>query len=183
MTEQHGKGLGSALRGVLQGMDHGGRFARSRVTAVWPHVAGEVVADHTTGAYLRDDGALIVYVDTPTWASELTAMSEQFRTALNNELGEELVSSMRFTVSRRVQKGREDRAEEEALDSAYRPDAVAPVPLSPDELQAVAQSVAVIENPQLREAALRATVRDLEWKKALAARNEPQGPPERSEGP
>ena len=52
------------------------------------------------------EGVLVVYVDSNSWATQYTAMAEQYRNSINKELGEELVSSLRFTVSRKVADNR-----------------------------------------------------------------------------
>ena len=54
---------------------------------------------------------------------------------------------------------------------------VEPRPLTGDETRAVERSVAGIEDEGLREAALRATIRDLEWKKGLEVLNAAEGEP------
>jgi predicted nucleic acid-binding Zn ribbon protein len=52
------------------------------VLGAWSTVAGESVCSHTTGAHLRR-GELVVYVDSPVWATELSALSEPYRVAIN----------------------------------------------------------------------------------------------------
>jgi hypothetical protein len=52
------------------------------------------------------------------------------------------------------------------------------VPLSENELAQVTASTASIPDAELREAVLRATVTDLEWKKGIALRNSRQKPRE-----
>jgi hypothetical protein len=53
----------------------------------------------------------------------------------------------------------------------YREDDVEPVPLSEVERAQVEASAASIPDAALREAVVRATVSDLEWKKGIAVRN------------
>jgi hypothetical protein len=134
----------------------------------WDLVADGVVSSHTTGAHLRE-GILIVYVDGNSWATHFTAMSEQYRRALNEALGRELVSGMRFVVSRKVAEQHRLRRNEEETEEFYQRDSIDPMPLSDEELAQVRASVAEIPDGELREAVLRATVKDLEWKKALDA--------------
>jgi len=140
-------------------------------------IVGPAVKGHTTGAYMKD-GTLIVYVDSPAWATELTAMSERYRSALNEKIGEELVSGIRFSVSKKViEQHRIARAEQET-DDFYIEDDVPSVALTAIEVAQIKVSVSVIEDEELREAVFRATVRDLEWKKGIALRNSREEPPQ-----
>jgi len=174
---RHGRqtGLGSALDGVMRRLDRksGGAYTAARVMLAWERVAGEGIAKHTTGAHLRD-GVLIVYVDNNTWATQYTAMAEQYRTSINKELGEDLVSSLRFIVSRKVAEEHRLRWAEAATEEFYHEDDVPSIPLTSNEMAQIESSVADIPDSELREAVLRATVKDLEWKKGLAARNSSQ---------
>lgn len=172
--------LGAALDGVMRRLDrkNGGAYTAARVMLAWDRTAGEGIAKHTTGAHLRD-GVLIVYVDNNSWATQYTAMAEHYRTLVNEDLGEDLVSAVRFIVSRKVAEQHKLRQAEADLDEFYRESEVPSVGLTRNELAQIESSVAEIPDEELREAVLRATVKDLEWKKGLAARNWSQ---ERREG-
>ena len=164
--------LGDALGRVLGKLDrkNAGAYAAVRVRVAWDAVAGQMVAAHTTGAHLRD-GELVVYVDGSAWANELSAMSETYRTKLNSELGQNLVQKVRFSVSRKVAEEHRAREAEKAVEEFYDPDDVDPIPLTETERAQIEASVSGIRDAGLREAVLRATVKDLEWKKGLADRN------------
>jgi hypothetical protein len=166
-------GLSPALDSLVRRLDRGsgGAYSAARVVNAWERVCGEMVANHTTGEHLRD-GILVVHVDGNSWATHFAASSEQYRAALNKELGEELVSGIRFTVSKRaVQEigSRNARADTESEESGEK--GVVPVPLTDTELAQVTASVDRIPDTELRTAVLRATVKDLEWKKGRSARN------------
>jgi hypothetical protein len=171
MRQRRRKGDFSSLaHGFLGRIDPEGRRYASRAASAWKDVVGEEIARHTMGSALRD-GELLVYVDSATWANELSMMSEHLRERLNEALGEELVRSVRFSVSRRVQ---EERAREEAQEETrdfYERDEAEPVPLSESELAQVEYAAASIKDPELREAAVRAMTRHLEWKKGTRQRN------------
>lgn len=157
--------LGDAMGGFARRADRGDGLATARVTDVWEEVVGEQVSRHTAGITLRD-GQLLVRVDSHAWAAELETMHETLKERVNSVLGETLVRGIRFTVSRMVA---DERRREEQVISArkgYGGESVTPVPLSAEEREEVARSVASIKSEELREAAIRATVRDLEWKKA-----------------
>lgn len=164
--------LGPTLGALVRRLDRagGGGYRQSRVGRAWGTIAGEAVLAHTFGAHLRDGGELVVLVDSPIWAAELSSLSEHYRQAVNEEIGENLVRSVRFTVSKKV-------AQERALDKALADseesiavDRCESVELTPQELAQVEASAASIPDAELRRAVLRATVADLEWKKGLRVR-------------
>jgi len=171
--------LGASLNGLLGRLDkkNPGRAVSARAGSAWQTIVGPAVRGHTTGAYMRD-GTLIVYVDSPVWATELSAMAERYRVALNEEIGQDLVREIRFSVSRKVIEQHRIVALETEQADFYQADNVPSVPLSPAELSQVEASVESIPDPELREAVLRATVKDLEWKRGIAAHNSREEPRE-----
>jgi hypothetical protein len=110
--------LGSALERLVSRLDHknGGGYLQSRVAQAWEDIAGPAIRAHTAGTHLRD-GELVVYVDSPLWATELSALSEQYKTSMNSTLGQNPVRSVRFTVSRKVKQEKELHA---ALEESSR---------------------------------------------------------------
>lgn len=164
--------LGTGLTSLMKKMDSrsGGSFTQARIGMLWQEIAGPQVTSHTTGAHLRD-GVLVVYVDGPAWATELTAMAEVYRTALNKELGKNLVRKMMFTVSRKVADEYRLRTSETADKEFYTQDIVDSIPLTETERAQVVASAQSIPDEELRTAAIRATIKDLEWKKGLTERN------------
>jgi hypothetical protein len=169
--------LTRALEGIVRRLDRksGGSFASARVTQAWGEVAGEMVTRHTTGAHLRE-GALVVYVDNATWATELSAMSEKYRLSINEAVGEDLVSTVSFTVSKRVARAHQLAHQEAEAETFYGADEVESVQLDAVERAQVESSAQVIPDPELREAAIRATVKHLEWKKGIRGRNSSDTP-------
>lgn len=173
-------GLSPALDSLVRRLDRGsgGAYAAARVANAWGRVRGEMVANHTTGAHLRD-GVLVVYVDGNSWAAHFAASSEQYREAVNKELGEELVSGIRFTVSQRAARESNCKSVHPFTeDEESRQDEVAPVPLTDTELAQVTASVERIPDAELRTAVLRATVKDLERKKGRSTRSGASAPRE-----
>lgn len=159
------------LAGAFLGrIDPEGRRFGSRATAAWNEVVGPEIVRHTHGSALRD-GELLVFVDSPVWANELSVMAEHLRERLNEALGEELVRSVRFAVSKRVAEERSARAAEEERREAYAPDEARSVPLTAQERAQVEYVASSISDEGLREAAIRAMTRHLEWKKAIGAEN------------
>jgi hypothetical protein len=144
---------------------------RARAIGAWQEAAGPEVARHATGYAMRGT-ELVVFTDSPVWASELSTLSEHYRVAVNSALGREMVGSIRFTVSKRVKQEQQERALEEAR--ARGTAAVPPVPLDEGEIADLEALADAIHDPGLRAAALRAAARDLEWKKGIRARKAPQ---------
>lgn len=169
-AKKRGTDLGSALRGITARLDRksGGGLTQVRVATAWDKVAGPTVNEHTTGAHLRER-ELVVFVDSPVWATELSALASQYQKAINEEIGQELVTSVRFSVSRRVQTAGEIESQERAALDERKRDVVESVPLTPQERAQVEASASGIPDQELRQAVIRATIADLEWKKGLAA--------------
>lgn len=168
-----GKDLTAGLRDLVDRLDRkGGEAAlQSRIATAWPEIAGPVVTKHTTGAHVRGH-ELVIYVDNSVWATELQAMSQQYMAAIRERVGKVPVRRIVFTVSRRVaEEYRIQVAEQETADF-YVEDKVEPIPLSEVERAQVEASAELIPDAELREAVLRATIADLEWKKGIAARKE-----------
>ncbi len=181
MNRRHGKStdLERALEGLLGKLDrkNSGAWTAAKVAALWEEVAGPIVGAHTTGVHLRD-GVLVVYVDSHARANDMAALSERYRTEMNSGLGKELISKVSFTVSRKVADAHRFEAHERETEEFYREDDVPPVPLTDRERAQIEASVAAVPGDELREAVLRATVKDLEWKKGIAARNSREKPRE-----
>ncbi|MDZ4168399.1 MAG: DUF721 domain-containing protein [Coriobacteriia bacterium] len=154
-----------------------GRYLQMRINEAWEKTAGPTVAEHTARVHLRS-GELVVHVDSNVWASELSALAGPYAKRLNEELGKELVRTIRFTVSRAVRERVRQEGVEEEKDTYYQPAPELAQPLSLNERAQVEASAGVIEDPQLREAVVKATVASMEWQKgqkAVKTREEPSG--------
>lgn len=174
MNKRHGRQteLSGALDGLISRLDrkNSGRGLSARVDLLWDEIAGPLVSAHTTGVHLRD-GVLVIYVDSHARANDLSALSERYRVEMNAKLGKELVSKVTFTVSRKVSDEQRIRQQEAATEEFYREDDVEPVRLTETERLQVEASAASIPDEKLREAVIRATISDLEWKKGISERN------------
>lgn len=156
--------LGDALRRYVRSFDKKGSLDKAAVISVWRDVVGASIDEHTRVEGFRG-AELLVAVDSPAWATELSFMAEELKSRLNTKMGQDLVSCIRFTVSASVSREIEEVGAEKRIASRYRDEVETPAPLSPGELRAVEKSVETIKDTDLREVALRATVRDLERKK------------------
>lgn len=176
------RSAGDAARRALRRIDKNGAMERASAVSAWRDAAGPEVSGHARGFAMRER-ELVVFVDSPVWASELAALSEHYRTAVNGRLGKESVSSVRFTVSRVVEEERRFEDNEEANRESYSTDKVQPEPASEIERLQIERMATSIKNEAVREAVVKAAIADLEWKKGLKARNESQAARERARGP
>jgi hypothetical protein len=183
MAERKGKmvRVGDAMRSLIRSSDRGGGLLKARATEVWEEVVGTEIARHTVGMGVRA-GELNVHVDSHAWAAQLDLMSEDLRQRLNSALGESAVRSIRFTVSRAVADTRAGEGAEEDARRRYGGERVSPIPLSAEERREIEEEAAGISNESLREAAIRARIRDRELKKGRDMRSVSQGPPEGARG-
>lgn len=159
--------LGDAVENALQRIDTMGKRHSARVVGVWNEVVGPDVARHTQGFAFREGKELVVFVDTPAWANELSLMSSDLIRKINVRIGEESVTSLRFTVSRKVAAERAWNEAIEQSESSYEPDPITPAALSIVEKDQAAHVAAAIDDPDLREVALRVMLKDLALKKGV----------------
>jgi predicted nucleic acid-binding Zn ribbon protein len=85
---------GLALREVLAGSAP--KTLLASVQAVWADAAGPRITAEAQPVAERE-GAITVACRSATWASELDLIQEELRQRLNDALGEERVSGLRFT--------------------------------------------------------------------------------------
>jgi hypothetical protein len=157
--------------GLLAKLDRSGAGReRARVVQAWRLIAGPEVFSHARGFALRGD-ELVVFVDTHTWATELSAMGEHYKAALNIVTGKETVGTLRFAVSRKVSEERDAESELLREEEGGRTDTVAPVAATSLERDQVRMMAAGIHDERIREAVISAAVAHLEWRKGIEARN------------
>jgi len=161
----------SLAEGLIARLDPSGEGReRSRVLSAWRLVAGPEVFAHSRGFALRE-GELLVFVDTNSWATELSALAEHYRAALEMALGQETVTSLRFAVSKKVKDQlafEQQTLAEEAEDAWWKAEPVAASRLERDQIEMMA---AGIHDPQIRTAVVSAEIAHLEWRKGIEARN------------
>lgn len=172
--------LGEIAPNVLKRADKSGRRFGAMAIDAWPSVVGDEIARHTRSFALRDDHELVVYVDGAAWANQLSLMADDIQHRLNAHLGETAVKSLRFTVSRKVAEHTATEALEATTEEFYAPERQTPVGLDSIELEQARHVAAAIRDPELRELALKAMVKDFEQKKGARlkrASTRPEEPP------
>jgi hypothetical protein len=168
-------------RGILDRLDRTGEGrGRAEVIRQWRTVAGPEVYSHARGFALRD-GELVVFVDSNAWATDLAVMSEHYLAALQTGVGKDVVTSLRFAVSRKVAEDKRDEAEDRQSPVAKVP-RVEPRPASETELQQVRMMAAGIHDAELREAVIAAVIAQLEWRKGIEAHNAAERAVQRARG-
>lgn len=168
--------LGDLASSVLKRADRLDKRHGALAVTAWRDVAGEEIARHTRGFALRENRELIVFVDGAAWANQLSLMSDELQTRLNAHLGEKSVSSLRFTVSRKVADEVGWEALSHETDDYYAHEVVTPVALDDIELGQAEQVARVVKNTGLREVALKVMIKDLEQKKGNRSANGLTGP-------
>ncbi len=171
--------MSDILASYIERLDAKGRRFEANVLDAWAASTGPSVSAHASAAALKD-GELIVTVDAPAWAAELTLMHDAFVAAVNERLGSPIVERIRFTVPRRETHRRRERVMQQRTD-AYYTGKRSRVPLTERELEQIRYAAAVIEDEGLRAVAIRTMAKDLEYKKGarVAEEGTPGGHDER----
>ncbi|TDB38098.1 MAG: DUF721 domain-containing protein [Actinobacteria bacterium] len=173
--------IGDITDAVIRRADPKKRRYAARVALVWEQIAGPEVAQHTVAASVRE-GEFVVSVDSAAWAHQLDLMKDRYLASIRSEIGEGVVKTIRFTVSKQVERSRSIEHEAAKVSEFYQQEATPSIPLSESErLQAEYIADAVKDN-HLREAALRVMIKDLEWKKGVRANSEPHAPSDGATG-
>lgn len=157
--------LASVLDGVLDrmGLRHG--LMEHRALAVWAECIGPSLAGRTAAIHVRQ-GVLLVAVDSPAWASELSRRKKELLGRLATRLGERVIMDIRF-------KNANPRAAGETQTGYQgegpRAGAVSDQALTAADLETIKEFSAMVEDGAMRESVgrLRAAALRLEhWKKA-----------------
>jgi hypothetical protein len=117
------------------------------VVSAWPRVVGETVARNAWPLRIGRDGTLNVATTSSTWAFELDRLAPEILEKLAGELGEGAPARLRFAVGPVPEPGADEPTE--------RP-TEGPPPATPETAAEAAVAAAEIEDPELRELALRA---------------------------
>jgi hypothetical protein len=165
------RSMSSLAEGIVERLDRSEEGKeRARAVSAWRQAAGLEVFAHARGFALRDR-ELLVFVDSPIWANELSVLSEHYRTAVNERLGKEAVGSIRFAVSKRVSVETRYEEEDEAAEADRVLDRVEPIPLTATEREQVSLMAQAVKTEKLRESVIAAAIAHQEWRKGIEARN------------
>lgn len=168
---QRSESVGLVAAGLWTRLDRTGEgLPKARAVAAWRAAAGEEVYAHARGFALRGD-ELLVYVDSPVWANELNVLTENYRAAVNERLGKEVVGTIRFNVSRSVGDERVRDAEDASVVEAAAIPRVDPQPATETEIEQIRSMAEGLQNADMREAVIAAAIAHLEWRKGIEALN------------
>ena len=95
MRRERPRAAGSALRRLVA--EAAPETPLAAIQTAWPEAAGEAVARQAEPVAERS-GEVTIACRTASWAQELDLLQEGLRKRLNEELGEELVTRLRFTA-------------------------------------------------------------------------------------
>lgn len=162
----------------------------ARIKRAWNASVDERISRHVTAVFVVPNTAaseVIVYVDTPAWAADLSMQSELLRLKLNMALvtdeslpahverKAEQVERLSFKVSKEKYVSRERRLTTSQMlreeDERYQ--SAQPVSLTEDELSGLQQAASLIENDNLRDIAYAAAKASMEWQKGVDKLNRP----------
>ncbi len=173
--------IGDITDAVIRRADPKKHRYTARVALAWEQIAGQEVARHTVATSVRE-GELVVSVDSAAWAHQLDLMKDRYLASIRSEIGEGVVRTMRFTVSKRVAQEHQLQDEAERISEFYEPETTPSVPLSESERLQAEYIAEAVKDESLREAALRVMIKDLEWKKGARAESDPQAPSDGATG-
>jgi predicted nucleic acid-binding Zn ribbon protein len=87
--------LGSILDDVLQRLNTGGKIDEARVVEAWATLVGPQINKVTESVWMNGR-RLFVKIRSSAWRQELHLQRQQWRTRLNEELGQDLIQEVVF---------------------------------------------------------------------------------------
>jgi hypothetical protein len=119
----------------------------------WRQVAGKGMAKHSTPSMLKG-GTLTLVVDSPVWMNEISLLTPAIIEKINEEMGPDTVTDIRLRQGgpREFKAVEYGGGSERAAQGSSRPPSREPTDA---ELEIIQESVASIEDPEVREAARR----------------------------
>jgi hypothetical protein len=144
--------LGDSVERELSRSGGGAAAPIGAAVSVWPRVVGETVARNAWPLRIGRDGTLHVAATSSTWAFELDRLAPDILEKLARELGEGAPAKLRFAVGPVPEPGADESTESPVE---------APPSATPETSAEAATAAAEIEDPELRELALRAALASL----------------------
>lgn len=87
--------LGSILDDLLERLNVGGKIDEARVVEAWALLAGPQINNVTESVWMNGN-RLFVKIRSSAWRQELHLQRQQWRTRLNDELGQDLIQEVVF---------------------------------------------------------------------------------------
>lgn len=152
----------TSLRAILKGAARSLGVERAAYAALieemWPEIVGAAAAGHSRPLGLRG-GVLLAEAEAGVWAQELSAQRGRYMAEINQLLGAKAVTEIRFrqvagwTVRERPHRDGGIEAGESDL--------------SAEEIAGVDLAAGEIGDPEVREAARKAMLSQVRWRKRL----------------
>ncbi|HEX6988477.1 MAG TPA: DciA family protein [Bacillota bacterium] len=92
-----GASLGEALQRALAALGYDGPLRRQRALDVWPEAVGPALAAHSRAVGWRGD-ALVIEVDDPAWAQQMTLLQATLLSAVNRRLDQPVAAGLHFRI-------------------------------------------------------------------------------------
>ena len=86
------------LQGVLRQQNLNSRLDLYRALEGWEDMVGARIARHCLPKTLRDDGILLVLVDSPAWMRQIRYLEKDIRKKVNDTIGQAAVAKIHFQV-------------------------------------------------------------------------------------
>jgi len=139
----------------------------------WERIAPRSALDHTDNVIdgKKERNSIVIFVDTPHCAANLSMSKEYFRQMMEHETGFE-ISNIYFVVSK--ENGIRKEFKKRETERPWYYDSCESVPLNEMELRYARMTVEGIEDEILKETLFNAFVSDMEWKKGIKRNNKPQ---------
>ena len=152
----------NSIREYIKSRGFGRRVLESTVHVIWEQVVGAAVASHTTTIFCKD-GKLVVTVDNPSWAHELSMRRHEIAQSLNDELGQDVVSDIHFQSKGKggPKRGSPPVRRDElkfAGGMVVSDEELEAIPLSESEVADVERAVRGVRHEELRERVRRALI-------------------------
>lgn len=141
------------------------------VQHVWEEVAPEEILEHTDKVYVKKDAntgkkLMIVYIDSPGLAADMSARKWRIKMQVEKELGEGPLEDIKFIPSSALYKKETFRKRDKEQEKEHD---IEPVNLDENERREIEEEVSIVEDGELRETLLKARIIDAEWKKGIEA--------------
>jgi hypothetical protein len=148
--------LSSTIEKILNDRGWGAKLKEYRVFSLWQKAVGPGIARHTQPASIRGK-RLTVVVDSSAWMQQLSLLKPEILSRVNDRLGPDGIESITLKL------GELERAD-------VRPEKYQPAvgELDAGEQQRIEERVAIIKDPETREALKQVMEKDLLNKKRAA---------------
>ena len=150
--------IDSLLEKLLRerGFDH--KIIEQKALAAWKNAAGPPIARNTQPVSLIN-GQLTVYVANSVFINELLFLRGKIIENLNEEVGQPVVKELRLTVK---PVERSNRQEIQRSPPLHRPKSER-IPLTPEVLERVEQTVVDVEDAELKACLKRLFITQSQW--------------------